>query len=453
MISSFTTPDYLTMFNPAKARTFYIRTFGCQMNKHDSERISGLLMGSGYSRVHDPLAADVVIFNTCCVRESAVTRFLGNLKELSSKIKVNPVARIAVVGCTAQDMGDQIFEIVPQVDIVVGTGNLNELPILIDKCIKNNEKISLVSSNFDSQTISRMPLEQECEFKAWVPISYGCSNYCSYCIVPYVRGNEVSRDPNQIIDEIMSLAQNGVKEITLLGQNVNSYSSKGYSFYDLLEKVSEFNALKRIRFATSHPKDLSRSIIDLIASKDNICKHIHLPVQSGSNKILSLMNRGYERDYYLDNVKYIRAKIPECSLTTDIIVGFPGETEKDFEDTLDLVRKCRFDQSFTFIFSPRRNTKAAQMPDEVGRQEKVERLMALTQLQDEIALLSNRAYIGRQEEILVDGVSKKNWSEVRGRTDSNKVVNATGGTDLIGKFVNVKIYDAGKYSLHGKIII
>jgi tRNA-2-methylthio-N6-dimethylallyladenosine synthase len=441
------------MFNPEKARTFYIRTFGCQMNKHDSERISGLLISSGYSRVNNPLAADVVIFNTCCVRESAVERFLGNLRELSGKIKLNPAVRIAVVGCIAQDMGNQIFEIVPQVDIVVGTGNLNELPLLLEQCIHSNEKISLVSSNFDSQTMSRMPFEQECKFRAWVPISYGCSNYCSYCIVPYVRGNEVSRNPGQIMDEIMLHVQNGVKEITLLGQNVNSYSSNGYNFFDLLDRVSEFTDLKRIRFATSHPKDLSGSIVELIALKDNICKHIHLPVQSGSNKILTLMNRGYDREYYIDTVNYIRAKIPGCSLTTDIIVGFPGETERDFEDTLDLVKKCRFDQSFTFIFSPRRNTKAAQFPDEVARQEKVERLKALTQIQDEIALFSNFSYLGREEEILIDGVSKKKRSEVCGRTDSNKVVNAAGCADLIGKFVNVKIYDAGKYSLHGKIII
>lgn len=422
------------------------------MNKHDSERISGLLVSSGYSKVHDPLTADVVIFNTCCVRESAAQRFLGNLREISSKIKINTATKIAVVGCIAQDMGDHIFEIVPQVDIAVGTGNLNELPVLVERCIRDNEKISLVSSNFDSQTISQMPLEQECEFKAWMPISYGCSNFCSYCIVPYVRGNEVSRDLHQIVDEVKSFIQKGVKEITLLGQNVNSYSSNGYIFHDLLEKVSEVKDLKRIRFATSHPKDLSKSIVDLIASKDNICKHIHLPVQSGSNRILSLMNRGYDRYYYLNNIKYVRARMPKCSITTDIIVGFPSETEGDFEDTLDLVRKCRFDQSFTFIFSPRSNTKAAQLSDDVSRLEKVERLMTLTKLQDEIALSSNRAYIGRQEETLIDGVSKKNRAEVCGRTDSNKVVNIVGDADLIGKFVNVKISNAGKYSLHGEII-
>ena len=422
------------------------------MNKHDSERISGLLVGSGYSMVQDPIAADILIFNTCCVRESAVQRFLGNLKEFSGKIKANPAAKIVVVGCTAQDMGNQIFDVVPRVDIVVGTGNLNQLPFLLDGCLKNNEKISLVTGIFNSQTVSSMPLERECHFKAWVPISYGCSNYCSYCIVPHVRGNEVSRDFQEIMDETRSLLQNGVKEITLLGQNVNSYSCNGYGFYDLLDRVSSFKELKRIRFATSHPKDLSRSIVDLIESKKNICKHIHLPVQSGSDKILSLMNRCYDRNSYLENVNYIRSKIPGCSITTDIIVGFPGETEIDFEDTLDLVRKCSFDQSFTFIFSPRKNTQAALMPDNVSREEKVERLMALTKLQDEIALSSNLVYTGRVEEILIDGVSKKNRTEVCGRTDTNKVVNVIGGSDLIGNFVNVKIYNAGKYSLHGEII-
>ncbi|TET14341.1 MAG: tRNA (N6-isopentenyl adenosine(37)-C2)-methylthiotransferase MiaB [Actinobacteria bacterium] len=430
----------------------YIKTFGCQMNENDSERIMYLLEEEGYERTYDIAASDLIVLNTCTVREKAKNRLyghIGNLKRLKSK---NKDILICIGGCTAQSMKEKIIEDFPFVDIVFGTHNIPEFPELIKKSILTNRSICSIKDNgFDPDLFK---VKREYNFKAFVPITIGCNNYCSYCIVPFVRGREKSVEVKKIIRNIEGLVSRGVIEVTLLGQNVNSYGkdlNEGCTFSELLEKVSDIKRLKRIRFITSHPKDFSRSIIDIIKNRDNLVKHIHLPLQAGSNKVLKEMNRNYTREDYLNIIENIREEIPDCSITTDIIVGFPGEERYDFLETLDMVRKVRFNRAFTFIYSPREGTKASKIKDHILLEEKKKWFKELLETQNRISDEENKKFIGKKFKVLVEGKSVKDGNLLEGRMENNTIVNFKGNTGLIGKIVSVIITRAKTFYLMGDL--
>ncbi len=430
----------------------YIKTFGCQMNENDSERIMYLLEEEGYERTYDIAASDLIVLNTCTVREKAKNRLyghIGNLKRLKSK---NKDILICIGGCTAQDLKEKIIEDFPFVDIVFGTHNIPELPELIKKSILTNRSICSIKDNgFDPDLFK---VKREYNFKAFVPITIGCNNYCSYCIVPFVRGREKSVEVKKIIRNIEGLVSQGVIEVTLLGQNVNSYGkdlNEGCTFSELLEKVSDIKRLKRIRFITSHPRDFSRSIIDIIKNRDNLVKHIHLPLQAGSNKILKEMNRNYTREDYLKIIENIKEEIPDCSITTDIIVGFPGEERYDFLETLDMVRKVRFNRAFTFIYSPREGTKASEIKDYILPEEKKKWFKELLETQNRISDEENKKFIGKKFKVLVEGKSAKDGNLLEGRMENNTIVNFKGNAGLIGKIVSVIITRAKTFYLMGDL--
>ncbi len=430
----------------------YIKTFGCQMNENDSERIMYLLEEEGYERTYNIAASDLIVLNTCTVREKAKNRLyghIGNLKRLKSK---NKDILICIGGCTAQDLKEKIIEDFPFVDIVFGTHNIPELPELIKKRILTNRSICSIKDNgFDPDLFK---VKREYNFKAFVPITIGCNNYCSYCIVPFVRGREKSVEVKKIIRNIEGLVNLGVIEVTLLGQNVNSYGkdlNEACTFSELLEKVSDIKRLKRIRFMTSHPKDFSRSIIDIIKNRDNLVKHIHLPLQAGSNKVLKEMNRNYTREDYLNIIENIREEIPDCSITTDIIVGFPGEERYDFLETLDMVRKVRFNRAFTFIYSPREGTKASKIKDHILLEEKKKWFKELLETQNRISDEENKKFIGKKFKVLVEGKSVKDGNLLEGRMENNTIVNFKGDTGLIGKIVSVIITRAKTFYLMGDL--
>lgn len=430
----------------------YIKTFGCQMNENDSERIMYLLEKEGYERTYDIEISNLVILNTCTVREKAKNRLyghIGNLKRLKSK---NKDILICIGGCTAQDLKEKLIEDFPFIDIVFGTHNIPELPELIKKRILINRSICSIKDNgFDPDLFK---VKREYNFKAFVPITIGCDNYCSYCIVPFVRGNEKSVEVKKIIRNIEGLVSQGVIEVTLLGQNVNSYGkdlNETCTFSGLLEKVSDIKELKRIRFMTSHPKDFSRSVIDIIKNRDNLVEHIHLPLQAGSNKTLKEMNRNYTREDYLNIIENIREEIPDCSITTDIIVGFPGEERDDFLETLDMVRKVRFNRAFTFIYSPREGTKASKMKDYILSEEKKKWFKELLENQNRISYEENKKFAGKKFEVLVEGRSKKGVNLLEGRMENNTIVNFKGDVSLIGKIVSVIITRAKTFYLMGDL--
>ena len=432
----------------------YIETFGCQMNENDSERIMYLLENEGYKRTYDIAASDLIVINTCTVREKAKNRLyghIGNLKILKNK---NRDILICIGGCTAQDLKEKLIEDFPFIDIVFGTHNIPELPELIKKRILTNRSICSIKDNgFDPDLFK---VKREYDFKAFVPITIGCDNYCSYCIVPFVRGREKSVEVKKIIRNIEGLVSQGVIEVTLLGQNVNSYGkdlNEACTFSGLLEKVSDIKGLKRIRFMTSHPKDFSNSLIDIIKDRDNIVKHIHLPLQAGSNKILKEMNRNYTREDYLNIIENIREEIPDCSITTDIIVGFPGEERDDFLETLDMVRKVRFNRAFTFIYSPREGTRASKIKDYILSEEKKKWFKELLENQNRISYEENKKYISKKFEVLVEGRSKKGANLLEGRMENNTIVNFKGEEKLIGSFARVKINRVKSFYLMGKIYI
>ncbi len=448
-----------TMKTNARKLTYHITTFGCQMNVHDSEVLAGLLEELGYTRAAGPEEADLILLNTCCVRANAENRLyghLGNLKPLKQK---RPDRIIGVCGCLVQQPGEEkrIREKFPYVDLVFGTHNLHRLPELLQQLQATKERIFEIWP--EGERAEDLPVRRESSFKAWVTISHGCNNFCTYCIVPYVRGREISRRPEKILAEVTALAADGVKEVTLLGQNVNSYGQdlpepEKIDFADLLALVNKVEGLSRIRFQTSHPKDLSEKLIRQMASGEKICEHLHLPVQAGSNKVLAAMNRKYTREHYLALVEKLRAHIPEITLTTDIIVGFPGETEEDFQQTLDLVEKARFDNAFTFAFSPRAGTKAAGLPDQVPREVQMDRLYRLIELVDNLALKSNKRMEGREVTVLVEGPSAKRDDVYTGRTRGNKQVlfpPPGTGEDLTGREVKVRIERGLAHTLYGKI--
>lgn len=438
---------------------YFVQTWGCQMNERDSEIIVGMLEDIDMVPVGSPENADVIVLNTCCVREKAELKVYGRLGELLRYKRDNPNLIIVVCGCMVQQEGvpEDISKRFPQINLILGTHNLYRLPELLQSTGSTGTLVEVVEERSAKMADTSL-LSQKESLQAKVNISYGCNNFCSYCIVPYVRGREISRSPDVIIGEIAHLAQHGCKEVMLLGQNVNSYGQDNEScpdFSDLLLQVVEIEGIQRVRFMTSHPKDFSDKLIHTIAENPKICRHVHLPVQAGSNKILQAMNRGYTREDYLALAERIKANIPGVSLTTDIIVGFPGETEEDFQDTLNLLAQVCSDSAFTFMYSPRKGTKAASMGDDISLEEKKERLNRLMELQNKISLASNLKMEDQRVEILVDtkGEGKKGGTVYSGRTGTNKVVvlENPGEQDLIGKMLEVEIIEAKTWSLKGKL--
>lgn len=432
-------------------------SYGCQMNVHESEKIAGILEELGYTPAGSIEESDIIVFNTCCIRDTAEKRAFGNIGAVKPIKKKNKDLIVAVVGCMTEQKGyDKIFkEKYPYVDIVLGTGNLN---LLKEKIIEKREqgKKTYLTQSCNDPIDETVPQSRTSYPNAWVNIMYGCNNFCTYCIVPYVRGRERSREPEEILKEVRSLVEGGYKEITLLGQNVNSYGNDfsdrpEVNFANLLKAVSEIPGKFRIRFMTSHPKDLTEEVVDVIASSDKIMNNIHLPVQAGSDAVLKKMNRKYDRAHYLALIDMIKTKLPGVGITTDIMVGFPTETEEDFSDTLDLVRKVRYSNAFTFIYSVRKGTAAATMP-QIDYQTKRRRITELIALQNEITKQLSEEYIGNVYEVLVEDVNKKYKNAVCGRTESGRLVSCVGDPSLIGTFQNILITEARSASLFGKIV-
>ncbi len=432
---------------------FHIVTYGCQMNKCDSEVLSSILSEQGYLYIEDFQDADIVVLNTCSVRDTAERKVLGRIGRLKHLKEKRPDMILVVCGCMAQSWGRELVEKFSNVDIVLGTSRLPELPRLIRKYQELGHAVVDVSEV--PSDVDMIHTIRESSVTAWVTIMHGCNNFCSYCIVPYVRGRERSRSSADILREVQTLAEAGYKEITLLGQNVNSYGldvGESLDFADLLALIDkESEGIERIRFTTSHPKDVSAKLIDALAGLPKVCNHFHLPAQAGSDKVLSRMNRGYTRQYYIDLVHRLRERVPDIAITTDLIVGFPGETEEDFADTLDLVRTVEFDVAFCFRYSPRRDTPAASLEDQLPEDVKMRRLYKLLEIQDEISMTKNEAMIGTLQEALVEGRNPRDESQVTGRTSTNKIVFFPGDAGLIGKIVPVAITNAGNWSLRGEL--
>lgn len=430
-------------------------THGCQMNEHDSEKITWLLEKMGYNFVNEVEDADLIILNTCSVRHSAEDKVygqLGNLKNLKSKKKN---IKVAVCGCMMQreESRNYVIEKFPNVDIIFGTNNIWKLPELL-KSSYAGKKLSIDIEDNPLSIDDALGANRLYNFKSYVNIMYGCNNFCSYCIVPYTRGRETSRRPHEIIREIEELAKNGTKEVTLLGQNVNSYGKTfddKFSFANLLEEINAINGIERIRFMTSHPKDISDELIYSFKNLDKLCNFLHLPVQAGSSRVLKMMNRKYTKDDYLRKIDKVKNVNPNIALSTDIMVGFPGESEEDFLDTLDLVEKVEYDTAFTFIYSMRENTPAARM-DQVPDKVKHDRFERLLDILYPIQERKNKAFIGRDVDVLVEDFSKKDESNVSGRTDEFKLINFKGNKSDIGKILKVKVKDANSFSLVGEKI-
>ena len=439
-------------------KTFHITTFGCQMNEHDSEILAGALEDMGYVQAASRDEAQVVILNTCSVRENADKRFFGTLGQLKRKKKEDKDNIICICGCMMQQQHiiDTVKEKYPWVDVIFGTHNIHRFPELLKSVVQQKKKAVEIWED-GRDIVEDMPMKRLHRTKALVNIMYGCNNFCTYCIVPYTRGRERSRKPEDIVREVENLVSDGVLEIMLLGQNVNSYrgetsDGENCSFAHLIEIIAKIDGLKRIRFMTSHPKDLSDELIDVFKSCDKLCKSIHLPVQSGSSAVMKRMNRHYNRDDYMRIVNRIKSAVPEITISTDIIVGFPGETDEQFEETLSLVKEVGYDSAFTFLYSVRTGTPAAKFTDQIPEDIKHERFNRLVKLVDSISAEKNRAYEGRIEEVLVEGKSKRNENTLSGRTDGFKLVNFPGDESYIGRLVKVKITEGKTFSLEGKIV-
>lgn len=436
-------------------KNYHIITYGCQMNENDSEKLAGILSEMGYKKTFDQAQADILIMNTCSVRENANDKFFGHLGQYKSLKSSKKDMVIAVCGCMMQQKG--IVAIIqkkyPFVDIIFGTHNIHLFGQLLTQHLQTEKNVCDVWDDIDHFE-ENIPVKREFRHKALVTIMNGCNNFCSYCIVPYTRGREKSRDLPAVLEEIKSLSMEGCKEVTLLGQNVNSYGKtltapKKFSY--LLEQVSKIKGIERVRFMTSHPKDLTDDVIDVMKQYDNICNHIHLPLQSGSNNVLKLMNRHYTKENYLELVKKLRNAIPDIAISTDIIVGFPTETEDDFLETLDVVEKSQFDSAFTFIYSPRNGTTAAQMKESVSKEAIQNRFGRLLDLQYQIMHDNAQQFKGTIVEVIAEGPSKTNEFMMSGRTKTNKLINFSGNCN-IGDTVNVKITDALTFHLTGTII-
>ena len=446
----------MTLENNMDKKLFCISTYGCQMNEEDSEKLSGMLKSQGYERTENKEEASIIIFNTCCVRENAENKVFGNLGQLKQLKKKNPNLVIAICGCMMQQVGmaDKVLKTFPYVDIIFGTHNAHKFPEYLHRVLQEGVQVKEIL-NKEEGIVEGLPIDRKSDVKAFVTIMYGCNNFCTYCIVPYVRGRERSRKSEDIIKEIEELVSQGYKEITLLGQNVNSYGKgleEDIDFAGLLRKVNEVKGLERVRFMTSHPKDLSDDVIMAIKECDKLCEQVHLPVQSGSSRILKEMNRHYDREYYLDLVKKIKSEIPDVTLTTDIIIGSPGETEEDFLDTLSLCEEVGYDSAFTFIYSRRNHTPADKMENQIPDDIKHDRFNRLVEAINKKVVIKNKEYEGKVVEVLVEGPSKNDETKLTGRTRNGKLVNFAGDEKLVGELVNLKIVRAQPFSLIGEIV-
>jgi len=422
---------------------YYIETFGCQMNVHDSEKMAGVLSKEGYLPTNDRWEADIIIYNTCSIREKAEQKFFSELGRIKSLKKRRPHIKIAVAGCIAQLQREGIFRRAPHVDLILGPQNIHRLAGLVgapSHTTANEENPGIADND--------LPVLRNRGGRAWVSIMYGCDNFCSYCIVPYTRGRERSRPSEKILSEIAELGREGFKEITLLGQNVNSYRSD-LDFPGLLRKIDSLRSIERIRFVTSHPRDLSDRLVDAIANLGRVCEHLHLPLQSGSDRVLNLMNRGYTSGEYLEKIILLKERITGVSITTDIICGFPGETEEDHGETKKMLKEIEFDGIFAFKYSPRPGTAAASMDGQVMGEVKSRRLSEILELQDTITLKKNGGLSNTVQEVLVEGYSETDLTMLSGRTRGNKIVNFMGDSSLIGSLAMVRITEAKKHSLEG----
>lgn len=443
------------MVHVGDGKQYYIHTYGCQANERDSETLSGILESMGYTSTTEIKDADVIILNTCAIRENAEEKVFGKIGYVKNLKKTNPELIFAMCGCMAQEevVIHRILEKHPHVDLIFGTHNIHRLPELLQEAMFAKEMIVEVWSK-EGDVIENTPVRRANPFKAWVNIMYGCNKFCTYCIVPYTRGKERSRLSSDIVEEVKELVASGYKEITLLGQNVNSYGldlKTSYSFANLLEDVAK-TGIARIRFTTSHPWDFSEEMIQVIAKYDNIMPAIHLPVQSGNNEVLKRMGRKYTREQYLDLFHKIKEYIPDCTITTDIIVGFPNETKEQYQDTLSLYRECEYDLAYTFVYSPRAGTPAAKMEDNVDAKEKDQRLYALNEIVNEKAYKQNQRFLNEIVEVLVEGTSKKDATMLTGYTRHQKLVNFKGNPKDIGKIIKVKITEAKTWALKGEAI-
>lgn len=451
---SFAIPE--DMVNVGCDKFYYIRTFGCQMNEHDSEVIAGILEMMNYRLTDTPEKADIVLLNTCAVRENAENKVLGELGHLKHLKRENPELILAVCGCMSQeeDVVDTILRKYQHVDLIFGTHNIHRLPFLLREAFFNKEMVVEVWSQ-EGDIIENLPKNRFGNKKAWVNIVYGCDKFCTYCIIPYTRGKERSRMLADIVAEVKDLKEQGYLEVTLLGQNVNGYGKDlkddDVDFAQLLRAVSE-TGIPRVRFMTSHPWEFTDAMVEVIATCDNIMPHIHLPVQAGSTKTLKRMRRQYSRESYLELYHKIRTTVPRVSITTDIIVGFPNETDEQFEETLSLVEACRFDSAYTFIYSARIGTPAARLDDNVDIPTKKERLQRLNVLVNECAMERNEKYLNQLVKVLVHGESKKNSNVLSGYTEENKLVNFMGPKTLIGQIIPVKITNVKTWSLDGEYV-
>ena len=438
-----------------KNKNYFIKTYGCQMNEHDTENIKAILEEMSFEEVSAMEEADLVLLNTCAIRENAHNKVFGMVGRIKHLKQDKPNLLVGMCGCMVQEevVASEILNRYKWLDVVFGTHNIYDLPNILKKAI-DEKKMQFEVYSYEGDIIENIPSKRDSKYKAWVNIMYGCDKFCTYCIVPYTRGKQRSRKKEEIINEVIELKNNGYKEVTLLGQNVNAYGKdfeENYGMNDLLRDVADIG-IERVRFVTSHPWDFTDEMIDIIASYDNVMPYIHLPLQSGSDRILKLMGRRYTKDEYITLFNKLKEKIPNASITTDIIVGFPGETEEDFNDTLDVVNKCKYDSAFTFIFSPREGTPAAKMEDSITKEEKEQRLYKLNEIVNKYAKEKNDALIGKVVPVLLENVSAKDDSMLAGYTDTMKLVNVKAPKDKIGKIVNVKITDAKTWSLDGEIV-
>ena len=436
-------------------KKYFVKTYGCQMNEHDTENIKAILEDMSFTETSDMDNADLILLNTCAIRENAHNKVFGMIGRIKHLKESRPNIIAGICGCMAQEENvvNEILEKYNWLDIVFGTHNIYNLPNILYETI-NKKDLEVEVLSIEGDVVENIPVKRDSKYKAWVNIMYGCDKFCTYCIVPYTRGKQRSRKKEFILEEVEQLVKDGYKEVTLLGQNVNAYGkdlNTNYNMSNLLEDVAK-TGIERVRFVTSHPWDFTDDMIDIISKYDNIMPYIHLPLQSGSSRILKLMGRRYSKEDYLTLFNKIKEKVPNCSITTDIIVGFPGETREDFEETLDVVNKCKYDSAFTFIFSPREGTPAANMKDDVTLEEKNNRLYELNELINKYSKEANDKYLNKVVPVLLESTSEKDDSMLMGYTDTMKLVNVKAGKNLIGKIVNVKITDVKTWSMDGKVV-
>lgn len=438
-----------------KNKKYFIKTYGCQMNEHDSENIKAILEDMSYQETDTMEDADLILLNTCAIRENAHNKVFGMVGRIKHLKMSKPDLIAGICGCMAQEESivEEIMKKYKWLDMVFGTHNIYRLPQILKETIET-QKQEIEVLSVEGDIIENIPVKRDSKYKAWINIMYGCDKFCTYCIVPYTRGKQRSRTPEFILNEVKELIKDGYQEVTLLGQNVNAYGKDleiSYNMANLLEDVAQLG-IPRIRFVTSHPWDFTDEMIEVIKKYSNIMPYIHLPLQSGSDRILKLMGRRYTKDSYMDLFHKLKKALPYSSITTDIIVGFPGETEEDFEETLDVVKACEYDSAFTFIFSPRIGTPAAKMEDTTPLVAKEERLQRLNELVNQYAKKANMQYLGKVVPVLIEGTSEKDPDMMMGYTDTMKLVNVKGATDFVGKIVNVKITDVKTWSLDGELV-